>query len=119
MPWLSFRFGDEHISQLRKHFEVKHVPYLVILDPLNECKVISIRGRKEVQDQPGECFDLWLSRQQKQKYSDPVPDTPVSVTFTDEALDAMRVYKEWEEERKKEKDEEQEREERQAKYGVS
>ena len=119
MPWLSIRFGDERIAQLHKKFAVKQIPYVVILDPLNDYKVISIRGRKEIQDQPNECLDLWLSRQQKQRYTDPVPDTPVSVTYTDEALEAIKVYKAWEEERRKEKEEEKEREERHAKYGVS
>ena len=41
---------------------------------------------------------------------DPIPDTPISVTYTDEALEAMRVYEEWKEERRKE--EEKEKEER-------
>ena len=86
--------------------------------------MISIRGRKEVQDQPDECFDLWLSRQQKQRYTDPVPDTPVSITYTEEAKEAIKVYKAWEAERKKEKELEKEREakekaEREAKQKTS
>ena len=36
MPWLSLRFDDEHISNLRNKFQVKQIPYLVVLDPLNE-----------------------------------------------------------------------------------
>ena len=36
MPWLSFRYGDEHAEKLRKKFEVKEIPYLVIVDPLND-----------------------------------------------------------------------------------
>ena len=133
MPWLSFRFEDEYAATLRKKYEVKQIPYLVVLDPLNQPegeslftryvmnnkKVISIRGRKEVQDQPNECFDLWLSRQQAKKYMDPIPDTPISVTYTEEALEAIKVYEEWKKEREKEKQEEEEREERHQKYGVS
>ena len=37
---------------------------------------------------------------------------------TEEATEAIRVHKEWEEERRKEKEEEKEREERGIKYGV-
>ena len=134
MPWLSFRYGDEYAQQLRSKFEVKQIPYLVVLDPLNQKSestslfkkyvmnnknVISIRGRKQVQDQPNECFDLWLKCSQTKKYMDPIPDTPISVTVTEEAQKAIKVYDEWKAEREKEKQEEKEKEEREQKYGVS
>ena len=109
MPWISLKFGDSHIKTLKDKYKVISIPYLIVLDPLNEWNVISIRGRKEVQDQPNEWFDLWLSRQQEKKYMAAVPNTPVSVTITDEAIEAMRVYKEWEEERKREKEKEEQK----------
>ena len=110
MPWIALKFGDSHIKALRDKYKVISIPYLVVLDPLNEWNVISIRGRKEVQDQPDDWFDLWLSRQQDKKYMAAVPNTPVSVTITDEAVEAMKVYKEWEEERKREKEKEEQKE---------
>ena len=119
MPWAAFRYGDEHIKKLRAKYAVKAIPYLVILDPVNNCEVISIRGRKEVQDQPNDCLDLWLERQKDEKYTDPVPDLPISITTTDEAKEALQKYAEWEAERKREKDEERERDERHEKYGVN
>ncbi|CAI2379556.1 unnamed protein product [Moneuplotes crassus] len=112
MPWLSFKFNDENIALLKKKYQVKQIPYLVVVDPQNEWQTLSIRGRKEVQEQPEECFELWLSNQKNQKYTDPVPDTPISTTITDEAKEAMIVYKQWEEDRKREKEEEREREEK-------
>ena len=54
MPWTALRFGDEHIKALRDKYAVTSIPYLVVVDPHHDCEVISIRGRKEVQDQPND-----------------------------------------------------------------
>lgn len=104
MPWAALKFTDPRVKHFRSKYAVKFIPYLIVLDPLNEFEVISIRGRKEVQDQPKEWLQLWLDRQFEQRYTDPVPDLPVSITTTDEAKEAIAKHAEWEAERKREKE---------------
>ena len=91
MPWMSLNFGDEKIKDLKTRYLIQEVPSIIVLDN-DSCKAISIRGRKEVQDQGFSAFKMWKDRLSRQQFSFDTPFHPISKTITEEAKVGQEVY---------------------------
>ncbi len=57
MAWPAVKYGSEEADNLKEHFQVSGIPYLVILNSSGD--VISTNGRSEVANNKATAFDLW------------------------------------------------------------
>lgn len=61
MPWMSLPFNDERAQKLRDKFNIIGIPYLVVIDSKTK-KVITERGRKDIQEQGTEIYGEWKKK---------------------------------------------------------
>ncbi len=57
MPWLALEYDDDHKTALKKKYNVKGIPKLVIIDA--EGKLITENGRGDVTGRGDSAFDRW------------------------------------------------------------
>ena len=58
MPWLAIPFNDPRIENIKERFNVTGIPIFIILETTTG-KLITLKGRKDVQEQGLESMSNW------------------------------------------------------------
>ena len=57
MPWLAVPFNDSQRSELKREFNIRGIPTLIVLD--SNGRIISTQARREVDSRGTDAMDVW------------------------------------------------------------